>query len=94
VRLDGVERELDVEITEQRPCERIAWQAIVGDSHRGSVTFEHLDDGRTRLTLRIEDDAPGRFERAEERCQALQVQDDLERFKAVMERARSARGTT
>lgn len=37
--------ELDVEIVEQWPCERIVWLAIVGDLHRGSIVFESVDGG-------------------------------------------------
>jgi uncharacterized membrane protein len=88
MRIDGVERELDAEIVEQRPCERIAWQATAGDAHRGSVTFEPLDHGCTRVTLRVENDSARRFDHA--RADSLRLRGDLDRFKAMLEAARRA----
>jgi uncharacterized membrane protein len=84
---DG-EREFDAEIVEQRPYERIVWQAIAGDTHRGTVAFERVDDVLTRVTLRIEDDGPGRFERTGGRFRPHGLRGDLDRFKAMLEAAR------
>lgn len=81
-RLAGVDREFVAEITEQRPCQRIAWQAIAGDASRGVVTFARLGDTLTRLTFYVEDD-----DRIRPRFQALRVQGDLDRFKSMMEAA-------
>jgi len=58
------------EITEQRPFERVAWYAAIS----GSVTFEQLDDARTRVTVRLEQDGHD-----------ARLRDDLDRFKAVTE---------
>jgi uncharacterized membrane protein len=82
-------REFDAEIVEQRPYERIVWQAIAGDTVRGTVAFERLDGGLTRVTLRIEDDGAGRFERAAGgRFQTRTLRGDLDRFKAKLEATR------
>lgn len=86
LRIDGVARELDAEIVEQRPCERIAWQATAGDTHSGSVTFQSLDDGSTRVTLRVEQDPARRFEHAG--TDSLRLRGGLDRFKAMLEAAR------
>jgi uncharacterized membrane protein len=47
-------REFDAEITEQRPGRRVAWRAISGPEHSGSVEAEPLDEARTRLRLQLE----------------------------------------
>ena len=85
----GDEREFDAEIVEQRPYERIVWQAVAGDSHRGTVAFERLDDQLTRVTLRIEDDGGGRFERSGGRFHKSGLRGDLDRFKVLLEAARN-----
>ena len=50
VKVGGVEREFDAEITEQHPDERVAWNSTGGDTeHAGVVTFHRLgrrDDPR------------------------------------------------
>ena len=66
------------EITEQRPWERIAWRADAGKVHDGCVTFERLDDARTRVTVRLELDGGG--DGHDGRLRA-----DLDRFKAATE---------
>jgi uncharacterized membrane protein len=81
LRLAG--RELDVEIVEQRPCERIGWMVLAGGAEHGTVAFEPVDGAHTRVTLHIEDDGRGRFERGS----AGRVRGDLERFKALLEAA-------
>ncbi len=80
LRFGDAPRDVGAEITEQRPFERIAWHAPVS----GSVTFESLGDGRTLVTVRLDDGnttigGDGR------------VRGDLDRFKAVAE-ARSRAG--
>jgi uncharacterized membrane protein len=54
VKIAGVEREFDAEITEQRPEERIAWRTTSGVGHAGVVTFHKLDDDTTRVMLQME----------------------------------------
>jgi uncharacterized membrane protein len=66
----GAMVDVDAEITEARPFERIAWDAAVS----GSVTFERIDDARTRVTVRVELDGHD-----------VRLRDDLDRFKAVTE---------
>ncbi|MGF9663583.1 SRPBCC family protein [Arthrobacter crystallopoietes] len=48
-KIGGVEREFDAEIVEQVPDQRIAWRSIDGKSHAGTVTFERLAEGSTRV---------------------------------------------
>jgi uncharacterized membrane protein len=54
VKIAGVEREFDAEITEQRPEERIAWRTTSGIGHAGVVTFHKLDDQTTRVMFQME----------------------------------------
>jgi uncharacterized membrane protein len=45
VKIGGVEREFDAEITEQLADERIAWNSVGGEeNHAGVVTFHKLND--------------------------------------------------
>jgi uncharacterized membrane protein len=71
----GREREFDAEIVEQRPDERVAWHA---GEHSGTVTFEALPSGATRIHARLEE--PDAADLSERRLQR-----DLERFKAMAE---------
>jgi uncharacterized membrane protein len=66
----GTTGDVDAEITEARPFERIAWDAAVS----GSVTFEPIDDARTLVTLRV--GVAGHD---------VRLRADLDRFKAVTE---------
>src|SRR5690606_23179514 len=54
VKIAGVEREFDAEITEQRPDERIAWRSTSGVGHAGVVTFHKLDDAKTRVMFQLD----------------------------------------
>jgi uncharacterized membrane protein len=55
VRVGGVKREFDAEITEQHPDERVAWTSTGGDSdHAGVVTFHKLTDESSRVTVQLD----------------------------------------
>ena len=55
VRVGGVKREFDAEITEQHPDERVAWNSIGGDTdHSGVVTFHKLTDDSSRVTVQLD----------------------------------------
>ena len=55
VRVGGVKREFDAEITEQHPDERVAWTSTGGDSdHAGVVTFHTLTDDSSRVTVQLD----------------------------------------
>ncbi|MFD1715684.1 SRPBCC family protein [Amnibacterium flavum] len=55
VKIGGVEREFDAEVTEQLPDERVAWNSISGkDEHAGVVTFHKLSDTTSRVTVQID----------------------------------------
>ena len=55
VRVGGVKREFDAEITEQHPDERVAWTSTGGDTdHAGVVTFHKLTDDSSRVTVQLD----------------------------------------
>jgi len=65
VKIGGVEREFDAEITEQHADERVAWNSISGkDKHAGVVTFHKLSDTTSRVTVQIDWEAEGLIEKA------------------------------
>jgi uncharacterized membrane protein len=49
----GKDKEWDAEIIEQIPDQRIAWRSISGPMNAGTVTFDKLAEGRTKVTLRM-----------------------------------------
>jgi len=86
-RVAGVEREFDAEITEQRPDERIAWNAVDGTENAGVVTFHRLDENRTKVMLQLDVEPEGIVEQAGDKLGFVrrQVSGDLERFKEFIE---------
>jgi uncharacterized membrane protein len=82
-KVGGREQEFDAEITEQRPDERIAWNATRGADQAGVVTFHRVDDTRTRIMLQLE----AAVEKAGDALGVLKrrVKGDLERFKEMVE---------
>ncbi len=87
VSVGGVTREFDAEITEQAPDSRIAWKSTDGTGHAGVVTFHHIDDGRTKVMLQLDDDPHGLVEKVGEAIGMVshQIKGDLERFKTFIE---------
>ncbi|MFD8964884.1 SRPBCC family protein [Streptomyces sp. NPDC059568] len=53
-RVGAVTREFDAEIVEQRPDECVSWLMLTEPRHEGSVMFESLDSGRTRVSVRVD----------------------------------------
>lgn len=82
----GVEREWDVEITDQIPERRIAWHSISGMLYRGVVEFEPAQ-GRTHIHMRMEYDPKGIVENTSDApgFMSRRVEGDLERFKDFLE---------
>jgi uncharacterized membrane protein len=63
VKVGGVEREFEAEITEQHPDERVAWNSTGGQvDHAGVVTFHKLEDAKTRVTVQLDWEASGLLE--------------------------------
>jgi uncharacterized membrane protein len=89
--IGGVTREFDAEITEQLPDERVAWKSTGGTTQAGVVTFERLDEGKTRVTVQLDWEPEGLVEKAGAALQVddIRVSGDLKRFKEFIE----SRGT-
>ena len=88
VKVAGVEREFDAEITEQHPDERVAWNSIGGDTeHAGVVTFHRLTDTSSRVTVQIDWEPTGLLEKAGSLIGAGShaVKKDLDNFKEFIE---------
>jgi uncharacterized membrane protein len=87
VKIAGVQREFDAEITEQNPEERIAWRATGGVGQAGVVTFHKLDDTTTRVMLQLEMDPEGVVETVGEKTGivARAAERDMKNFKEFIE---------
>jgi uncharacterized membrane protein len=83
----GNEEEWDAIITEQIPDERVAWTSTTGAKNAGVVTFHHLDDNTTRVTLQLDYEPEGVVENVGSALGFVdrRVQGDLERFKKFIE---------
>ncbi|WP_458042290.1 MULTISPECIES: SRPBCC family protein [Bacteria] len=95
VKIGGVEREFDAEITEQHPDERVAWKSTGGDTHHaGVVTFHKLSDNETRVTVQIDWEPEGLLEKAGSLIGVGKhaVKKDLENFKKFIESQGSETG--
>jgi uncharacterized membrane protein len=86
-RIAGVRREFDVEITDQRPDERIAWCSLGVPRQAGDVTFSSLGPDATRVTLHMDYAPEGLAEKTGDRLHLVQrrVRDDMRRFKRFIE---------
>jgi uncharacterized membrane protein len=85
--IGGKDEEWDAEITSQVPDQRVAWRSISGATNAGIVTFHPIEDGRTRIDLRIEYEPEGVVEKVGDIVGAVgrRVEGDLERFKTFIE---------
>jgi uncharacterized membrane protein len=77
----------EAEIVEQVPDKKISWRSISGTPTAGTVVFEPIDEGHTRIMLTMEYEPQGLTQSV---GSALGFDDrwvkgDLERFKEVVE---------
>jgi uncharacterized membrane protein len=87
VKIAGVEREFDAEITEQHPEERVAWRSTGGVEQAGIVTFHKLDHSTTRVTLQLEMEPEGFAETIAETTGIVgrAAERDMKNFKEFIE---------
>jgi Predicted integral membrane protein len=87
IKVGGVEREFDAEITEQHPDERVAWHSVGGTDHAGVVTFHRLDDATTRVTLQLDTAPEGLIETLGDKLGLVKhrAKGDMRRFKEYLE---------
>ncbi len=90
----GRRKEWDAEIVEQTPDRRISWRETAGPHNEGTVDFQPMDGGRTRVTARICYEPEDFFEGVGDALgfMSRRVQADLERFKKFIERRGSETG--
>ena len=94
VKIAGVAREFDAEITEQSPDQRVAWRSTSGVDQAGVVTFHKLDDATTRVMLQLEMDPEGLAETVGEKTGLVSkaAERDMENFKEFIEARGSETG--
>ena len=94
VKIGGVEREFDAEITEQHPDERVAWKSTDGTTNAGVVTFHKLSDTSSRVAVQIDWKPEGVVEKAGDVLGFDQrsVKKDLEHFKEFIEKTGHEQG--
>jgi uncharacterized membrane protein len=90
----GVRRSWEAEITEQKPCERIAWRSKEGPQTVGVATFHRLGDNLTRVYVNLDFQPQGLFEKTASgmRISRRALKSDLMRFKAFVEMRDEATG--
>lgn len=83
----GHEEEWDAEIIEQKPDQRIAWRATAGKANAGVVTFQKLDERRTKIMLELDWESEGMVEALGSKLgqDSRKVKGDLDRFKELIE---------
>ena len=90
----GKDKEWEAEITEQVPDQRIAWRSTSGAPNAGTVRFEPLNKGRTRVMLSMEYEPQGFVEKSADALGLVsnKVEDAVERFKQLIEKRRAETG--
>jgi uncharacterized membrane protein len=86
-KISGDEREWDAEITEQHPDHRVAWRALDQDGPNGIVTFQKLDERKTKVMVQMEYEPEGVSESIGSfvGLDSRRVKGDLESFKEFIE---------
>jgi uncharacterized membrane protein len=92
-RVGRTERQWTARVTEQHPDERVAWTSTDGGPD-GVVTFHRLDESRCRVTVQMGYQPAGVRDQVGHLIgvDSLRVQQDLVRFKQLIERRGSASG--
>jgi uncharacterized membrane protein len=87
LKVAGVRREFDAEITEQVPDDRIAWRSTGGLDHAGVVTFHRLDDNTTRIMFQLEMAPDKTIDAVAEKVGAVSLiaERDMRNFKEFIE---------
>jgi len=85
--IGGKEAAWEAEIVEQVPDRRIAWRSTAGTPIAGTVLFEPVDEGHTRIMLTMEYEPQGLTESVGSVLgfDDRKVEGDLKRFKEVVE---------
>ena len=83
----GVRREWEASILEQVPDQKVAWAATAGATNAGAVRFEPAGPASTLVYLSLEYEPEGVVEQVGDKLGIIerQVNNDLERFKRLIE---------
>lgn len=83
----GKEKKWDAEITEQEPDKRISWKSVSGAANAGTVRFEPMGPGVTRVRLVMAYDPDGALEKTGDALGifSARVQHTIEDFKKFLE---------
>lgn len=86
-RIRGKDKEWDAEITEQVPEDRISWKSPSGAPRAGTVRFEPLGSGATRVRLVMAYEPEGPLESIGDAIGVIdsRVQHTVEKFKLYVE---------
>lgn len=87
VNVAGKREEWDAEIFEQVPDQRISWRAISGKENMGTISFDKIDENRTRVRAVISYQPEGVIEKLGDVLGfvSARVKGDLSRFKQFIE---------
>lgn len=87
IEIGGQKRDFEAEITEQIPGDRVAWRSTDGVSHAGVVTFHHISDTRSRVTLQLKVVPEGAVEQLGDKLGLVKARakGDMKRFKSYAE---------
>jgi uncharacterized membrane protein len=83
----GKDEEWEAEITDQVPDRHIAWRSVTGAMNAGSVTFQLVGDGKTKVSLELTYEPRDATEKVGDALGFLErrVSGDLERFERFIE---------
>ena len=86
-KIGGNDENWTAEIVQQEPDQRVAWRSTSGTRNDGTVTFDRIDEGRTRVTLAMDWEPASAIQRAGDALgmDDRQVRGDLQRFKEFIE---------
>jgi uncharacterized membrane protein len=93
-KIAGKAKEWDAQIVEQVPDKVIAWRSISGAPNAGTVRFEPIEQGRTRVKLTMEYEPQGFVEKVGDTVGVVsgKVESAVERFKDLLEKRRAESG--
>lgn len=83
----GKDEEWEAEITDQVPDRHIAWRSVTGAMNAGSVIFEPVGEGKTKVSLELTYEPRDATEKVGDALGFLErrVSGDLERFERFIE---------
>jgi len=83
----GKDEEWEAEITDQVPDRHIAWRSVTGAMNAGSVIFQRVGNGQTKVTLELTYEPRDATEKVGDALGFLErrVNGDLERFTRFIE---------